>query len=73
MADNYQKVNGDLLYTRGDSHNGVSVTGMGYRGTWRSTDQAPRRAIDSGLIEAAGYGSYTTGISVLEYEGQICD
>ncbi len=30
-------------------------------------------AIDSGLIEAAGYGSYTTGISVLEYEGQICD
>lgn len=30
-------------------------------------------AIDSGWIDASGYGVYTTGISYLDYEGEICD
>jgi hypothetical protein len=30
-------------------------------------------AIDSGWIDASGYGEYTTGISFLDYEGEICD
>lgn len=29
--------------------------------------------IDSGFIDASGYGVYTTGISYLDYEGEICD
>lgn len=30
-------------------------------------------AIESGWIDASGYGEYTTGISYLDYEGEICD
>jgi hypothetical protein len=30
-------------------------------------------SIDSGFIDASGYGSYTTGISYLDYDGEICD
>ena len=46
--DDYRKVNGVVRYSRGDAVNGLSVTGMGYRATWNSTDQVPQRAIDSG-------------------------
>lgn len=30
-------------------------------------------AIESGWIDASGYGSYTTGISSIDYEGELCD
>ncbi len=30
-------------------------------------------AIDSGFIDASGYGVYTTGVSYLDYEGELCD
>jgi len=48
--DDYRKVNGVVRYSRGDAVNGYSITGVGYRATWNSTDQVPHRAIDSGLI-----------------------
>jgi hypothetical protein len=52
--DGYHKVNGVLRYSRGDTRNGMSVTGMSYRTDWRSTDQIPARAINSGLISRLG-------------------
>lgn len=52
--DAYKKVNGVVRYSQGDTVNGFSITGMGYRGTWNSTDQVPLRAIDEGLIGRFG-------------------
>jgi TonB dependent receptor/TonB-dependent Receptor Plug Domain/Carboxypeptidase regulatory-like domain len=50
QGDDYQKVNGVLRYSQGDARNGLAITAMGYRGTWRSTDQVPDRAIADGTI-----------------------
>jgi hypothetical protein len=52
--DDYQKVNGVLRYSQGDTRDGFSVTGMGYWADWESTDQVAQRAIDSGLISRFG-------------------
>jgi hypothetical protein len=40
--DDYRKVNSVLRYSRGDSVNGISLTGMGYWADWHSTDQVPQ-------------------------------
>jgi TonB-dependent Receptor Plug Domain/TonB dependent receptor len=53
--DDYSKVNGVLRYTRGDTQNGFSVTGMGYWAEWDATDQIPDRAIASGQISRFGF------------------
>jgi hypothetical protein len=52
--DDYRKANGVLRYSRGDTRNGFSVTGMGYWADWNSTDQVPQRAVDGGLISRFG-------------------
>jgi hypothetical protein len=52
--DDYQKTNAVLRYTRGSAQNGFSITGMGYWADWRSTDQVPQRAVESGLIDRFG-------------------
>ena len=41
-GDDYRRVNGVLRYSEGDARNGLSITAMGYRGTWDSSDQIPR-------------------------------
>ena len=53
--DDYRKVNGVLRYSRGDSRNGFSLTGMGYWADWDSTDQVAGRAVASGLISRFGF------------------
>jgi hypothetical protein len=50
QGDNFKKLNGVLRYSQGDARNGLAITAMGYRGTWRATDQVPERAIDDGSI-----------------------
>jgi hypothetical protein len=52
--DDYQKTNAVLRYSRGTAQNGFSLTGLGYWADWRSTDQVPQRAIDSGSIGRFG-------------------
>jgi hypothetical protein len=52
--DDYQKASGVLRYSRGDSRNGFSITGMGSWADWESTDQVPARAIANGLIPRFG-------------------
>ena len=53
--------NGQLRLFAGDEENGWSVTYMGYRGEWTSTDQIPQRAIDSGLVGRFGTLDPTAG------------
>jgi hypothetical protein len=43
-----------IRYSQGDSRNGFSLTGLGYSSHWHSSDQVPKRAIDSGLIGRFG-------------------
>jgi hypothetical protein len=64
-------VNGLVRYTQGDSVNGLSVTGMGYRGSWNSTDQVPRRAVDQGIIGRFGALDPTDGGDTYRYSGSI--
>jgi hypothetical protein len=54
-ADAYRKTNAVLRYSRGDTQNGFSLTGMGYWADWDSTDQVPQRAIDGGAISRFGF------------------
>ena len=59
--DDYRKLNGVVRYSRGDNRNGFSVTGMGYRADWNSTDQVPARAIGNNLISRFGTLDPTDG------------
>lgn len=54
VPDDYRKVNGVLRYTRGGAVNGLSLTAMGYHGSWNATEASPQRAIASGLIGRFG-------------------
>jgi hypothetical protein len=67
QGDNYQKVNGVLRYSQGDARNGLAITAIGYRGTWRSTDQVPDRAIQAGTIGRYGAIDPTDGGSTYRY------
>jgi hypothetical protein len=49
--ENSRKASGVLRYSVGPLDNGYSVTAMAYSAKWRSTDQIPQRAVDSGLID----------------------
>ncbi|MEO1370141.1 MAG: TonB-dependent receptor, partial [Acidobacteriota bacterium] len=49
-GQDYQGYKGLLRYSVGDAMRGHSVTLMGYDADWLSTDQVPRRAIESGQI-----------------------
>jgi TonB-dependent Receptor Plug Domain/Carboxypeptidase regulatory-like domain len=69
--DDYRKVNGIVRYSRGDSVNGIAVTGMAYRGTWNSTDQVPQRAIDGGLIGRFGAIDASDGGDTYRYSGSV--
>ena len=69
--DKYEKVNGVLRFSRGDAVNGFSITGMGYRAKWNSTDQVPQRAIDQGLIGRFGALDASDGGDTNRYSGTV--
>jgi TonB dependent receptor-like, beta-barrel/Carboxypeptidase regulatory-like domain/TonB-dependent Receptor Plug Domain len=52
--DDFRKLNGILRFSQGDQQNGFSLTAMGYRGRWNSTDQVPQRAVDDGTLDRYG-------------------
>ena len=70
-SDDYRKVNGVVRYSIGNSVNGMAFTGMGYRGTWNSTDQIPRRTVDAGRIGRFGAIDPTDGGSTYRYSGSV--
>ena len=51
----FNKVNGLVRYSHGDSRNGLSVTALSYSADWHSSDQVPRRAVQQGLITRFGH------------------
>ena len=53
-ADDYVRVSTFARYSRGGAERGFSLTAMGYDGSWLATDQVPRRAVGSGLIDRFG-------------------
>lgn len=61
LDEGFRKVNGLLKFTSGTAERGFGITGMGYAGRWRSTDQIPQRAVDSGLIDRFGNIDPTDG------------
>jgi hypothetical protein len=65
--DDYRKVNGVLRYSRGNTQNAWSLTGMGYDGRWTSTDQVADRAITAGLIPRFGTLDPTDGGRTARY------
>jgi hypothetical protein len=69
--DRYRKINGMLRFSQGDSLNGFSITAMGYRGTWDSTDQVPDRAIAGGLTGRFGTIDGTDGGDTYRYSGSF--
>ena len=52
--DGLRKWNGVLRFSQGDQQNGFSLTATGYSGRWSSTDQIPRRAVESGQLDRYG-------------------
>lgn len=55
LDENYNKRNALLRYSRAtDSAGQFSITAQGYNGDWRSTDQIPLRAVQSGEIGRFG-------------------
>jgi hypothetical protein len=61
LNERFRKVNGLFKYSRGDRDNGFGLTAMGYDGKWRSTDQIPLRAVESGEIDRFGFIDPTDG------------
>ena len=54
VPEGVRKLNALLRYSRGGADDGWSLTAMAYRNRWRSTDQVPLRAVESGLIGRFG-------------------
>jgi hypothetical protein len=69
--DDFRKVNGVLRYSRGDTVNGLSLTGMAYQATWHATDQVPLRAIEQGVIDRFGTVDPTDGGDTSRYSGSL--
>jgi outer membrane cobalamin receptor len=67
VPEDYRKVNGLLRYSEGTHEHGYALTAMAYQGRWTSTDQVPRRAVDSGAIDRYGSLDPSTGGSTRRY------
>lgn len=60
-GNEYMKFNGVLRYSQGDVRSGWSITGMAYKADWGATDQIPKRAVATGLIDRFGALDSTDG------------
>jgi hypothetical protein len=67
VSNDYLKFNGVLRYSKEQADSGWSVTAMAYQADWQSTDQIPRRAVDSGVIGRYGTLDPTDGGSSQRY------
>jgi len=59
--ENFERWNAFARYYQGDEDNHFSITGMGYSGTWDSSDQIPLRAVDDGTLDRFSTLDDTTG------------
>ena len=65
--DEYKKINGVLRWSQTTDNSAFSVTAMGYRGDFDSTDQIPQRLVDEGVIPRDGYVDPTDGGRTYRY------
>ena len=63
------KYNTVVRYSQGDARDGLSLTFMGFRNHWHSTDQIPQRAVDAGLIDRFGFIEESDGGETYRYGG----
>ncbi len=61
MKSDSERANGFLKYFREAGQDKFSLTAMAYTGDWNSTDQIPKRAIDSGDLNRFGNVDPTLG------------
>ncbi|MCW5572423.1 MAG: TonB-dependent receptor [Steroidobacteraceae bacterium] len=61
LPEDLTKVNGVLRWSRRGETSGIAVDLMAYDGEWTSTDQIPRRAVESGALDRYGYIDPTAG------------
>ena len=52
-GDDFDGGKAALRYSRGDAQRGFSLTFLGYDATWLSTDQIPKRLVESGALPLA--------------------
>jgi outer membrane receptor protein involved in Fe transport len=55
LEERFHKTNALLRYTHDTEDGRFSLTAQGYDGEWRSTDQIPLRAVESGAIDRFGF------------------
>ena len=65
--DDYRKANGVLRYSQGSEANGFNITAMGYSAKWNSTDQIPKRAVDSAQLDRFAAIDSTDGAQSSRY------
>lgn len=61
LEEDYRKVNGVVRYSRELDAGRLRITAQGYDGDWRSTDQIPMRAVQSGELDRFGFVDPTSG------------
>lgn len=61
LPEDFERWNAMLRWFIGDADDHFSLTLMGYRGTWQSSDQIPLRAIEDGRLDRLGHVDPTTG------------
>jgi len=61
LPEDLTKVNGVLRWSRSSETSGLALDLMASDGEWTSTDQIPRRAVDSGALDRYGYVDPTAG------------
>ena len=59
--DDFRKLSALVRYTSRSDSGGWRLSAQGYDGDWSSTDQIPRRAVDSGEISRFGFVDPTDG------------
>lgn len=55
LDENLEKISGLVKFTKGGDDHGFALSLSGYDASWRSTDQVPERAVQSGLIGRFGF------------------
>jgi outer membrane receptor protein involved in Fe transport len=61
LPEDYGKANAVAKYTRGEEAHRWSLMASVYDGDWRSTDQIPLRAVESGALDRLGFVDPTDG------------
>jgi len=71
LPEQFSRWNGLARWFTGDKDNHFSITAMGYKGVWQSSDQIPQRAIVDGRIPRLGYVDPRAGGDSQRYSLQL--